>query len=832
MEWGKRKPGSSSKRRPGAFWPEAESLEGRQLLTTFDLSTTQTAPLGVQFVGKATNNTSGFTVTDVGNVTGSGYDSFVVSAPGLPNAGIGGRPNFGSAGESAAYLVFGSKQVNVGNVVDYLKLANGTTNGTTTALTGGKRAGDLGELGTLGVGSQTNIPNPTAQTNPTVAQPQPAAASTHVYGFNFDGLTLVTGLDSNTGLGRNSALGFSVSPLGDINGDGFDDFAISAPNDAGGGKVFVIYGGTALANQATTSKTIDLEPTAGANNLTTPTKVVSFSLPGSAAGTNVGYSVSGLGNYFNTSTGRDIAIGVPGQTVAGLANAGAVYTISGGYLNSLATGVNLDLVTVGNGSNTTAGIVYTGTTAGALTGTSVASAGNTDGQIGSGRPIDNLLIGAPGAFFGGGAYLVYANQSFLSNSTRGTTQSLASLGQVPTTNPVTNPLQGAVFGDQNVGDRLGFAVASAGDFNADGVSDILLGAPGYSTSTGYAYVVYGVSGTTTSNPARLNGVFVINPLAATPGLKGTSFIGQTLGDFTGYSLATTTHIAIGASTAAVPNFDILIGAPGAVGGGEAYLVPGTASGVAPRTVPQNLSTINSTLGGSLFQVSGTSDPAVITSGFGTSVSARNPIYDSNTLNTTVDGDNVPDLFIGAPFSSLVDPVSGLIVSRNLAGVTYVVQGGFIGGTSTGGGGGGGGGGGTGLAGLSAFPNAFGLLNPVQFLGDNYGLPFPQVSKLEQLASYAPLPVQIAYEQFRPAAGHLTRDNAYHNPGQKGNYHQAPAGTILNVAAIHHSENKYSKVNTLSSHIFHRGKTKIGVPLTFNHHVKVIPRSQQTEHYPG
>jgi hypothetical protein len=831
MEWGKRKPGSSSKRRSGAFWPEAESLEGRQLLTTFDLSTTQTAPLGVQFVGKASNNTSGYTVTDVGNVTGSGYDSFVVSAPGLPNTGIGGTPSFGAAGESAAYLVFGSKQVNVNNAADFLKLANGTTNGTTTTLTGGNRAGDLGELGTLGVASQSGTTNPTAQTNPTVAQPQPPQDSTHVYGFNFDGLTFVTGLDTATGLGRNSALGFSVTPLGDINSDGYDDFAISAPNDAGGGRVFVIYGGTALATQSTTTKTIDLEPTAGTNNLSTPTKVVSFSLGGATTGTDVGYSVAGLGNYFNTSNGRDIAIGVPGQTVSGLANAGAVYAISGNFVNAVATGTNVDLTTVGNGSNTTAGIVYTGTAAGALTGTSVASAGNTDGQTGSGKPLDNLLIGAPGAFLGGGAYLVYASQSYVPNSTLGTTQSLASLGQTPTTNPVTNPLQGAVFGDQNSGDRLGFAVASAGDFNSDGLDDILLGAPGYNLSTGFAYVVYGVAGTTSATSTRLNGVFVVNPLAATTGLTSTSFIGQATGDFTGYSLAPTAHIVIGSSTAAAPNSDILIGAPGAVGGGEAYLVPGTASGVATLTVPQNLSTINSTLGGSLFQVSGTSDPAIITSGFGTSVSARNPIFDANTLNTTVDNDNVPDLFIGAPFSSLVDPVSGLTVTRSLAGVTYVVEGGFIGGTSSGGGGGGGGTT-TGLTSLTAFPNAFGLLNPVQFLGDNYGLPFPQVSKLEQLSSYAPLPVQIAYQQYRPAAGNLARQNAALHPKQKGNYHQAPAGTIENVAAITHSENKYSKVNTLAPHVFHRGKTKVGKPLTFTHKVKVIPRSQQTEHYPG
>ena len=46
--------------------------------------------LGVEMVGKAASNGAGYTVTDVGDVTGSGYDSFVVAAPGITATGIGG----------------------------------------------------------------------------------------------------------------------------------------------------------------------------------------------------------------------------------------------------------------------------------------------------------------------------------------------------------------------------------------------------------------------------------------------------------------------------------------------------------------------------------------------------------------------------------------------------------------------------------------------------------------------------------------------------------------------------------------------------------------------
>ena len=820
MHWGKRGPGSPSKRHRAAFRPINEPLEERRLLTTFDLSTIQTAPLGVETIGKASNNTAGYTVTDVGNVTGSGYDSFVVSAPGLAGSSPGLRPNPAGAGEGAAYLVFGSKQVNNSTPVDFKTLANGTTNGTTTTLTAGQRAADLGELGTIGIAPLT------AQTNPTVAQPQPPTTATHVYGFNYDGLTLVTGLDTATGLGRNSALGFSVTPLGDLNGDGFDDFAISAPNDAGGGKVFVIFGGSALATQSVANKTVDLEPVAGTNNIATPTKVVTLSIPNGTAGTNVGFSVSGIGNYFNTSLGRDLAIGVPNLTVGGNVNAGAVFAISGSYLTSLAAGANVDLSMIGTTANTLGGIEYTGVGPGYLTGTSVSTAGSFDNVTGANSRLrDDLLIGAPGAFQGGGAYLVYSLQTTTANMALGTTQSLASLGVTPTTNPVTTPLQGVVLGDQIIGDRFGYSVSSAGDFNNDGAGDIAIGAPGYNLSAGYVDVVYGLTGTTTT---RLNGIFVVSPTVATTGLTTVSLLGTTALDYAGYSLATTTHISIGSTATATPAYDLLIGAPGA---NSAYLVPGTATGATPLTGSQQLSNINTTLNGSQFVVSGLSDPAVLPSGFGTSVSARNPVYDANTLNTTVDSDSVPDLFFGAPFTTLTDPVTSLTALRIEAGDAYVVEGGLIG---TSGSGTGTGGTTTGTAGAftSLIPNAFGLLTPIVFTGDNAGLPIPPISSLEHLNSYQPLPVQLAFDQYLVAPGFRAREEYYHHPTKKGNFHQVAAGTVLTVQNIKHSENKYDKVNTLPHRVFDRGKTKIGKPVNFTHSVKVIPRSEQKGNYPG
>ncbi len=60
-----------------------------------------------------------------------------------------------------------------------------------------------------------------------------------------------------------------------------------------------------------------------------------------------------------------------------------------------------------------------------------------------------------------------------------------------------------VFGE-NANDNFGWSVAGAHDVNGDGISDMIVGAPHYSSSTGRAYMFYGgtligVGGTTTAN---------------------------------------------------------------------------------------------------------------------------------------------------------------------------------------------------------------------------------------------------------------------------------------------------------------------------------------------
>ena len=77
------------------------------------------------------------------------------------------------------------------------------------------------------------------------------------------------------------------------------------------------------------------------------------------------------------------------------------------------------------------------------------------------------------------------------------------------------------------GDRDGFAIASAGDVNGDGISDIIMGAYGDNSFTGGAYVVFGHTGSFSPNV----------DLTALNGTDGFKLSGVSTGDYTGRAVA-------------------------------------------------------------------------------------------------------------------------------------------------------------------------------------------------------------------------------------------------------------------------------------------------------
>ena len=876
METGKRGSRQPSTRRRGAFRPTSERLEGRALMAVLDLTNLSAASLGVQEVGAVANDGAGYSVANVGDVTGSGYDSFLITSPTV--TGVGNNGPTAGTGQSKAYLVFGSSTVNSTTITNFLNL------------TPNQRIGDLATLG------QTN------QVNPAIVPPTDGSP----VGFNFDGIVFTTDTSPN------SLLGASVAGVGDINGDGVNDFVIGAPNDGTGGAAFVVFGGSNLRTTNVTNVNLD--------GGTGPTKIVT--IRSNTSGDQFGFGVGGVGKFLSQGTNfNDILIGAPGTN----GSAGAAYLLSGSALTAAGSGTTITADTIGAANGN--GILFQGQS-GDRAGAAVSSAGNFDGTTNNNLPVSSIIIGAPGSvtgttFSSGRAYVIYGNQSIGTTAgpafAAGSTYSLGLVGATPTT-AIPNPIIGLNLQGISAA-RLGFSVAAAGDFNGDGFGDIILGAPGSSTGvSGFAAVVYG-----TTSAARPNGSFNIDPIASSS-LVTQYFTGETATDLAGYSVSALQNYS--ATTSGVVRA-IVIGSPGFSGNlGAVYTIPSTQSG----TGVTSLALIPTSLNGA--RIVATNSLPGNPPAFGASVSGR-PFYATN-LGYTVDQDGLDDLIIGAPGFSLINPTTGNSTTRALAGAGYAVSGLKIldrinpaigvNGTSppysvdptstanititvfstaatptqpafapfteinqssiiingvafptvtnftsvpdingdgipeasfqvspallnltgstanilvTGVTTSGrtfvgdalvflsgnvvppnnGGGTVTGVIGT----NAFAQLNPRSFSGLYNGELVPPVQTLEHLNSYKPLPVTVAYEQFLAAPGFRAREQLFAKKGKVNTkLHQAPAGTTVN--------DKYYGVSTLPHKVFVRGKFKKGETITFKHKVKVIPRDRQHEKF--
>ena len=163
-----------------------------------------------------------------------------------------------------------------------------------------------------------------------------------------------------------------------------------------------------------------------------------------------GHAITGLHDVNNDGVG-DYLISAPRQEVNGMLLAGSIYLCSGADGSQL---WKLD----GPGAN-------------ALFGNAIAATADLDGDL-----IDDILVGAPGSSpngnAGSGAAFVYsgATGSFL-----------------------------ASYSGEASGDAFGHSIASAGDVNNDGFSDVLVGAIttdiNFRSNCGSAYVYSGFDGT-------------------------------------------------------------------------------------------------------------------------------------------------------------------------------------------------------------------------------------------------------------------------------------------------------------------------------------------------
>jgi hypothetical protein len=262
--------------------------------------------------------------------------------------------------------------------------------------------------------------------------------------------------------------------------------------------------------------------------------------------------------------------------------------------------IELEMLTSGEG------ITFIGATAGDQLGYSVCVGGDINGD----SKID-MLLGAPGYSSNTGiVYAIYGS---------------ASLSNVD-----MSSFSGGIIITGTTSSKLGSAVDIGGDANGDGKADMMVGAPGFSTSTGAAYLLYGGASLTSVATSSL-------------GTAGVVFSGPVVNTFAGFSLTLNyDHNQDGKA-------DPIIGAHGyASNKGRTYRVLGDVS-----LASMGLATVaaNAFLSGPI---------SVGKSGF------------SVDSGGDINGDSKTDLVIGTPETSAAGTVSVLFGGADWSPISNLV----------------------------------------------------------------------------------------------------------------------------------------------------------------
>ncbi|MCF0073854.1 FG-GAP-like repeat-containing protein [Dyadobacter sp. CY261] len=420
--------------------------------------------------------------------------------------------------------------------------------------------------------------------------------------------------------------GYSVTSAGDLNGDGFSDVAVGAPqydNGAGpAGAVFIFYGSTAglppvapqklQVGQAGAAYGASVAAAGDVNGdgfgdlivgapyydgATTDngavfvyhgsqfgvTVVWNLKLDGTQTNQYFGFSVAGAGDV-NGDGIRDVIIGAPSYDKVGCNNCGAAFVHHGSTLGVTNFSTKLE------GTQTESQLGY-----------SVASAGDVNGD-GYNDVIAGAIKQSNGQANEGAAFVFYGDDKGVDNQ------------------------KWYMVESDDAGAMMGFSVSSAGDVNGDGFSDVIVGAPLFHNklpaSEGAAFVFYGSSqGPQKVGHLRLKGLQADAHFGA-----AVSSAGDLNGD--GYS-------------------DIVIGAPdhdnGKLNEGAAFVYDGSPNG----TVTLN--------------------PAMVDSDF---ADARMGISVSGAGD--VNGDGYSDIVVGLINYNL--EVSGIFNNSIDGGAAFVYQG--------------------------------------------------------------------------------------------------------------------------------------------------------------
>jgi hypothetical protein len=426
----------------------------------------------------------------------------------------------------------------------------------------------------------------------------PSAGASYIVfgqsGIGSSGIMTLSSLDGSNGFVLNGMVGsdsgYSVSGAGDINGDGVDDLIVGAP---------------LLDSHAGASYVVFGQPGIGSSGTMTLSSLDGsngFVLNG-MMGSYSGFSVSGAGDI-NGDEIDDLIIGA-----LNVSNAGVSYVVFG--KSGIGSFGNMTLSNL-NGSN---GFVLNGMT-GSLGVYSISGAGDINGD-----GIDDLIIGAPSANSGEGMSYIVFGQSGIGSTGNMTLSSL-------------NGNNGFVL--NGMGSGGSGIVSGAGDINGDGIDDLIIGAPSANSGEGMSYIVFGqsgIGGITNMTLSNLNGSngFVLKGMAGSA--SGSSVSG--VGDINGDGID-----------------DLIIGAPVInSGGGAGYVVFGQ-SGIGSS----GIMTLSNLDGSNGFALNGTAN-----SDSGSSVSGAGDI----------NGDGVDDLIIGAPLVNSAAGASYLVFGNS--GISLLIN---------------------------------------------------------------------------------------------------------------------------------------------------------------
>lgn len=353
----------------------------------------------------------GASVASAGDVNGDGFSDVVIGASEHDN---------GATDE--------------GRAVVFLGFASGLGPGTSWSVSGTQASALLGSS----VASAGDV-NADGYSDVIVGAPQFDRGGTDegavfIYFGSPTGVTSSTPSVTLEGTQASAFFGYSVASAGDVNGDGFGDVIIGAFGydnpELNEGRAFVYLG-----------------------DAVSPLGLPPWTVESNQAGSNFGISVASAGDV-NGDGYSDVIVGAPVFDVL-LTDEGAAFV----YLGS-ATGLTPQAWRTSSNQMQ------------AYFGTSVASAGDVNGD-----GFSDVIVGAP----------AYSNSQ--TNEGRVTIYAGSAMGLAVTPLSTLEVNQASAF--------FGTSVASAGDVNRDGLSDVIVGAPRFTNvevSEGAAFVFLGAPG--------------------------------------------------------------------------------------------------------------------------------------------------------------------------------------------------------------------------------------------------------------------------------------------------------------------------------------------------